>query len=581
MCRICISGVLLLLLGLHEILGQSSFCPADPPLNAFLANSPWPTYHRNSYRQASTCLPGPTQTDSLLIRAKTQIQGGTSPWVYLSDRYPTGERVLLYSNSTHVFKIIDTGTALETVDSLRIDFDPITSFGWNFLLTNNRVWFTYDPKYDPEENQFTRLLKLVDEEPDDPYSSIIQGDEFNFGDWGINRVQHFALNYEGNIVFNSENDVEQGHATVGILSQNFEVLDTLHYATSADEITHHNAFPIDESNTFYITTNKRILAFGWDGDNLSIRWQTPYDFVGDGPVGTFAEGSGTTPTLLGWGEGNDQLVVMSDGHAQNNLVGFWREVPLDWNGIPGQDIRFAGSIPLPAAVSFSNTFQSIENSPCAFGYSIGIAQFNGFLGYDCENIKGVQKVTWDTEANEFQVDWSTTDVNMNGVLTYSAGTNLVYGSGKEVDCNYYYYGLNWDTGELDLRKLLGPEGTFLNDPFYDAGNGNVIDEEGNIYFAGGASLVKVERVNQSTSRTSQVEDHNPLFYPNPAQDRIFLDPHLPRGGRLSLFNSVGQILLSHSDLHTPIYLENLVPGIYQVVYQKGEYIVNQSLLKKP
>ena len=581
MFRANILGVFFLLFGISELSGQTSFCPDDPPINPFLVDSPWPTYHRNSYRQASTCLPGPTSADSLVVRAKAQIQGGTSPWTYLSEVYPTGERVLLNSNATHVFKIIDTGTALLTVDSMRIDFDPLASFGWNFLLTKDRVWFTYDPKYDPEANQFTRLFKLGDEDPQDPYSEIVQLDELNLGDWGLNRVQHFALNYEGHIVFNSENDEEKGHATVGIISQNFEMLDTLHYATSPDEITHHNAFPIDENNTFYITTNKRIIAFGWNGEELAILWQAPYDFVGDGPTGTFAEGSGTTPTLLGWGDGNDQLVVMSDGHAQNNLLGFWREIPSDWEGIPGEDMRFAGKISLPAAVSFSNTFQSIENSPCAYGYSIGIAQFNGFLGYDCENIKGVQKITWDTEAHEFRIDWSTTEINMNGILTYSAGSNMVYCSGKEADCNYYYYGLNWDNGELVLRKLLGPEGTFLDDPFYDGGNGNVIDEKGNIYFAGGASLVKVERVDRPTSQQNPLEEFSgPLFFPNPVTDRINLSPQLSQGAKVSIFNSLGQRILSTKSYHSPILVEDLATGAYHLVFEEKGRVEREIMLKE-
>ncbi|MEM6723243.1 MAG: hypothetical protein AAF598_04340, partial [Bacteroidota bacterium] len=140
--------------------GQTSFCPDDPPLNPHLADSPWPIYHRNNYAQSSTCLPGPFPGDSLRVVARLDIQGGTSPWTYLSDVYPSGERVIFQSNATHFFKFIDTGDEIIAVDSIRIDFDPITSFGWNFLLSRDQTWFTYDPKYDPEENRFTRLFKL-------------------------------------------------------------------------------------------------------------------------------------------------------------------------------------------------------------------------------------------------------------------------------------------------------------------------------------------------------------------------------------------------------------------------------------
>ncbi len=513
-----------LLLLFIESSAQTSFCPDDPPINSFLADSPWPIYHRNNYAQASTCITGPLPGDSLRIKAKTEIQGGTSPWVYLSDTYPGGQRALLYSNATHVFKLIDEGDKIIAADSLRIDFDPIASFGWNFLLGKDRSWYTYDPKYDPETGQSTKLIKLTDANIDDPYSEIIELDRFDFADYGINRVQHFSLNYNGQIVFNSENDESKGYAIVGIISPNLELLDTLRYPTEPGEIVHHNAFPIDENNSFYIITTTRLICFSWDGTQLSKAWEAAYDFVNDGPTGSFAEGSGTTPSLMGWGTGNDQLVVLADGHAQNNLVAFWRDMPTDWTGIPGEDIHLAGKIQIPNASSFSNTFQSIENSPTVHGYSVAIAQFNGFLGYDCENVKGVQKFTWDQQLNQFQLDWTNDQLNMNGVLTYSSGADLLYGSGKEEDCNYYYYGLNWNTGELELRQLLGPEGTFLNDPFYDAGNANIIDEEGNIYFPGGGSLVKVEIVQRAVSSTNNLVQEISYFTPtpNPARSSLLL-----------------------------------------------------------
>lgn len=521
---------------------QTTFCPDDPPINPYLADSPWPIYHRNNFAQASTCLPGPMAGDSLVIRARTNIQGGTSPWVYLSDTYSTGERVLLQSNSTHVFKFLDTGTEILALDSLRIDFDPIASFGWNFLLTTDHVWFTYDPKYDPDNDRTTRLFKLTDADVSDPYSDIILLDTFDFGDYGINRVQHFSINYDGHLVFNSENDVDSGYATTGIISQDFMMLDTLRYTTLPNEIVRHNAFPIDENNSYYIVTTHRLIRFDWDGQEVSMAWEADYDFVGDGPTGSFAEGSGTTPTLLGWGE-RDQLVVMADGHANNHLVAFWRELPDGWTGVSGMDIHFADSIQIPLAQSFSNLFQSIENSPTAFGYDIAIAQFNGFLGYDCTNLKSVQKISWDTLSNQFSIAWATDSVNMNGVLTYSEGSNLLYGSGKEEDCNYYYYGLNWETGDVELRILLGPEGSFVDDPYYDAGNNNIIDDQGNIYFPGGGSLVKVEvvaRDSVSTSTSAALASASLEVYPNPAHDELRINYEWKGTETLSIYDIHGQ-----------------------------------------
>ena len=170
----------LIFFGAFPLFAQTTYCPDDPPLNPFLADSPWPIYHRNNYAQASTCLTGPQPGDSLTVRVRRKIKGATSPWTYLSETYPNGERVLYQSNATHVFKFIDTGNEITAIDSLRIDFDQLTSFGWNMLLGKDKIWYTYDPKYDADGSQSTKLYKLTDADTSDPYSDIIAVDTFDF-----------------------------------------------------------------------------------------------------------------------------------------------------------------------------------------------------------------------------------------------------------------------------------------------------------------------------------------------------------------------------------------------------------------
>ncbi len=562
-----------------SLFAQATFCPTDPPGNPWLAHSPYPIYHRNSYAQASTCLPGPLPGDSLRVKVRRQIKGGTSPWTYLSDTYPGGERVLLQSNATHVFKFLDTEEGIIAVDSLRIDFEPITSFGWNFMLSRNKVWFTYDPDYDPEQNDYTRLFKLTDADTTNPYSEIIVLDTFNFGDYGINEVNGYNLNYNGQIVFNSRADEALGYAVTGIIDQDFNLLDTLQYATFPGEIVHHNSFPVQEDNAYYIVTTHRMIKFAWDGVNLSMDWSASYDFVADGPTGIYAEGSGTTPTLMGWGEGNDQLVIVADGHDRNNLVAFWRELPEGWEGVPGMDIHFADSIRLPYAKAFSNTFQSIENSPTVHGYEVAIAQFNGFLGYDCDNLKGVQKLRWDTEGNQFVLEWATDDLNMNGVLCYSSGSNLLYGSGKEEDCMYYYYALDWDSGELVMRKQLGPEGGFTDDPYYDGGNNHIIDEAGNIYFSGGASLVKLEQVPVASAVENTAAAAKPFrVYPNPAQRSLTIEhPDLHRA-TVALCRITGERVTGWQLHGNQMDISALTGGLYLLSVRTEASVWTQKVL---
>ena len=464
----------------------------DPPLNPYLANSPWPVYHGNSARQSYSVHAGPTDLDLVEVKVLKGIKGGTSPWTYFSEKYPNGQRAILQSNATHFYKILDTKDGPRIVSELKIDNDWLKSFGWNFLQTKGNVWYTYDPKYNPKKNQFTKLFRIEDKNKKNPYSPIEIKDTFSFGT--IGKVQHFGINYSGQIVFASDNDKGKSDCIVGVLSDQFELLDTLKVKSIGDnEIFGHNAFPIDQNNSFYMVSSKRLIRFDWNGKKLTIGFEAPYDFVGDGPTGRWAEGSGTTPTLMGFGAGNDQLVILTDGHGKNNLVAFWREIPEDWESIGDQHMRFAGKIQLPATKRFSNKFQSIENSPTVYGYDVAVAQFNGFLGQGKNPLKGVQKVRWDKERNQFQLQWVNTDINMNGVLTYSLGSNMVYGSGREEGCKYYYYGIDWDTGELKFRKFLGKSCKWLKNPWDDGGCQQIIDEDGSIYYAGGASLVKLEK----------------------------------------------------------------------------------------
>ena len=482
----------ILFIGMLVLANQALVSAQEAPKNLYLADSPWPTYHGNSYRQSYSEYKGPVDPNKVEVKIIKRIKGGTSPWTYLSSAYPNGERALLQSNATHFYKIIDNKQGFRITSRVKIDSDWLKSFGWNFLQTKENTWFTYDPKYNPKKGKYTSLYKIADQNPSSIFSKLIVKDSFSFKDIAFDRVQHFGLNYLGQIAFYTGSKDKNKPAMFGLISQDFDLLATLPIHPLKGEIFGHNAFPIDEENSMYVVTTHRLIQIKWDGKEMKIGFEAYYDFVNDGPTGRFAEGSGTTPTLMGTGRQNDQLIIVADGHKKNNLLAFWRVIPKDWKGISGEDPRLAGIIQLPAAERFSNKFQSIENSPTVYGYDIAIAQFNGFLGQGKKPLKGVQKVRWNTEENKFELQWVNTSINMNGVLTYSKGSNLVYSSGREDGCKYYYYGLDWDTGALKFRKFLGKSCKWLNNPWDDGGGQQIIDEKGNIYFVGGASLIKLE-----------------------------------------------------------------------------------------
>jgi len=301
------------------------------------------------------------------------------------------------------------------------------------------------------------------------------------------------------------------------------------------EISYHNAFPVDADNAIFLETTEKMIRLDWDGSDLSLTWTAAYDFVGDGPTGTLSLGSGTTPTLIGWEQGEDKLVVLADGHNRNNLVAFWRdELPTGWTGVPGMDIRFADSIALPYAVNLNNGFQSIENSPAAYGYELVCTQYNGFFP-NCNTTKGVQKIRWNTAADSFEVAWATDSVNFNGVPTYSSATNLVYGSGRESDCNYYFYGLDWDSGDVLIRQILGNT-TMYN----DQGNNSIIDENNNLYFSTQKGVAIIKSLGSATGLPVGEDQLRPESFtlyqnsPNPFNPTTTIRYRLNKAGYVSL-----------------------------------------------
>src|SRR5262249_49144032 len=116
-----------------------------------------------------------------------------------------------------------------------------------------------------------------------------------------------------------------------------------------DEVVE-NGICIDEKG-IYVVTSRRMVKVVWTGSKLSYDeadggWESPYNtmtpeqarLAGALPP---AGGSGTTPSLMGFGDDPDKLVVISDADPDGaNLVAFWRdEVPADFRQKPGTKSR--------------------------------------------------------------------------------------------------------------------------------------------------------------------------------------------------------------------------------------------------
>lgn len=467
---------------------QQPQTPPEVPVNAYLGDSPWPIFHRNTYAQASTPLRGPEPGDSFDVDVLNTNIGGPSPWTLLSESYVDGTRVIWGGTTTHVFKAVANKEAFELIDSYRIDRDR-SSFHWNLVvLRNNKVIVA-----DRGSNKY---YKFGDADPNDWRSKIILEDTFEIPESIPGNAGHFSVSYDGWIIFVTD----AGY--IGAVSSDFTQYRSLQLPQDGSETNFHNTYALDETGGIFIATTGRMLRVDWRNTEFSLAWNIPYDFRGPGcervsrrrrrPAREFlavargeeCTGSGTTPTLIG-SDNDDKLVLVADGHSpSNNLVAFWRDaIPTDWEGISGYDRRVAGIAAIPYSTPEGDGFTA-ENSPTAWGYDIAIAQYNGFRP-GCNPVRGVQKFHWNPLTRSLELVWATDQINFNNVLTYSKGSNLVYGSGRR-DCVYYFWGLNWDTGTVELEIPLGDSRDYL-----DQGNQVTINDDRTAFFGSATGIVRI------------------------------------------------------------------------------------------
>ena len=88
----------------------------------------------------------------------------------------------------------------------------------------------------------------------------------------------------------------------------------------------------------YVSSVDTIHKVVWTGERLSLdpadgAWSARYRNGG-------GDGSGTTPSLMGFGPDEDRFVVIGDGDDVVNITLLWRdEIPDDWEQLPGAPSR--------------------------------------------------------------------------------------------------------------------------------------------------------------------------------------------------------------------------------------------------
>jgi len=359
--------------------------PNLPTPNPFLATSAFPISHSNPGATEAVRHAGPTKGRQL-----TAADVKTVPNVFTS--HPTiknvsGERIVIASGVDGIRKILATGEQFElisfipypshedypkraTPEALRAALEiadtayrskdeatimamsqPMQDIGFNRLQiaggTYNMIdkdGFHYAPSGglgvvkstdDNVPRGPLRIAKSKDLAPDVP-AELKQS---------VTHIVGVTMSYQGDVMV-------AAHGALFLLDRDL-VLKGLMGLPGEDV---ENSICADDTG-IYVVTSKRMLKVVWTGSKLSVDeadggWQSEYNTMSREKATaagalTVSGGSGTTPTLMGFGNDPDKLVVISDGDADGaQIVAFWRDkIPDDFKQQPGtKSRRIAGQI---------------------------------------------------------------------------------------------------------------------------------------------------------------------------------------------------------------------------------------------
>lgn len=231
-----------------------------------------------------------------------------------------------------------------------------------------------------------------------------------------------------------------------------------------------NSICIDEKG-IYVVTSRNMYKVVWTGTKLSYDetdggWKSGYNTMTSQQATaagalTISGGSGTTPTLMGFGDDRDKLVVISDADPTGiHVVAFWRDqIPADFKQKPGTK---SNRIADQALVDITNV--TIEPSPVVLGK--GVVVINNAYPKPVADIWGnamtsgvtrpapfgVQKFTWNPETYSFEKNWTNKEIDNTDVMVpvVSAKSQMIYLANK-TNGIYEYVGVDWNTGEIKAR----------------------------------------------------------------------------------------------------------------------------------
>jgi hypothetical protein len=510
----------------------------SPPRNPFLADSCYAMAHGRCDQQDNSPVAGPAGPTRVLTDDDVDYEwlGPGHFGGLISSPYPDGRRVI-WSNGRQQIVKLDYGTlrlraAFPVSEEAMVDVASMeqavaaldersgdaaighaVDLTLQFMTGLDGVYSALDRDNTLFVGRKSSAVAYAEANPSDPASPIVEK-----GRWekpaditglfvGVN------MTFDGNLVLTTD------HGWVVCLARDFSWYDAVqlrHSEIAADWCAEQAAARgntaygwvrtsccVDDGNGVYVSSRDHTHKVVWTGSRLSIdeadgAWTAEYS------NGT-GNGSGTTPSLMGFG-GDDRFVVIGDGDRVVNITLLWRdEIPSDWQQLPNAPSRRIAGIG-PANMGKPDlediqTEQSItvsgwgamtvNNDPPTMPAALpetAKRMLPFFLGHDpAYTPHGLHKYEWDPGRRELREAWINTEVSSpNSVPFVSEGADLVYTCGVR-DRRWTIEAVNWTTGESAFHYVVG------GSKFNTLGSGITLDEEGRLLYGTIFGKVRIKR----------------------------------------------------------------------------------------
>jgi hypothetical protein len=277
-------------------------------------------------------------------------------------------------------------------------------------------------------------------------------------------ITGLSMTYDGHIIITFTNGV-------AVVDRDLKASSASFYKFGDDEFVT-NSIAVDENSSIYVASNTIMHKLVWNGTTLSGdvadgAWSCPYTHSIQPPIIKIGNGTGSTPTLMGFGNDPDKLVVITDGAKDMNLVAFWRN-----NITPGSN-RIAGQIPVTCGFSPLPEWIQSEQSVVVYGYgafvvnnipktvSSDLIGQNNFLqvslmGPAYPTCYGAERFQWNPSTHTWSSVWARPDVSSTSMIPiHSQSSNMALINGYNNSTGWEVFGLDWTTGKTVHQTIFG------------------------------------------------------------------------------------------------------------------------------